>query len=77
MLSLICPHAEYYESCKKTEGKIYPPADPSLPGGMSSKDDGLALMGYLSARDETSIKNKLAGYKSWWSVNKTGSINLP
>lgn len=45
--------------------------------GVSGKDDASALMRYLTAKDETSIKNKLAGYKSWWNANKTGSINLP
>lgn len=45
--------------------------------GMSGKDDRVALSGYLSAKDETSIRNKLAGYKAWWNANKTKAINLP
>jgi len=45
--------------------------------GISAKDDGLALMGYLSAKNETGIRSKLTEYKNWWNVNKTGSINLP
>jgi hypothetical protein len=45
--------------------------------GISGKDDKLALMGHLSAKDETSIKNKLTGYRAWWNVNKARVINLP
>lgn len=45
--------------------------------GISAKDDALALMGYLSAKNETSIRNKLTEYKNWWNVNKSKSISLP
>ena len=43
--------------------------------GIQGKDDKIALTGYLSAKDETSIRNKLAGYKTWWNANKTKSIH--
>ena len=45
--------------------------------GISGEGDKLALMGYLTAKDEASIKNRLAGYKAWWNANKTKTINLP
>jgi hypothetical protein len=45
--------------------------------GMSAKDEKVGLYGYLSAKDGTSIKNKLTEYKNWWNVNKARSINLP
>lgn len=45
--------------------------------GLTAKDEKIALVGYLSAKDETSIKSKLTGYKNWWNVNKSKSINLP
>ena len=45
--------------------------------GISAKDDGLVLMGYLSAENETGIKSKLTEYRIWWNANKTKAINLP
>ncbi len=45
--------------------------------GISGKDDKMVLIGYLTAKGETSIKNKLAGYRAWWNANKTKAINLP
>jgi hypothetical protein len=45
--------------------------------GISGKDDKLALMGYLSAKNEAGIRAKLTAYKNWWNVNKTKSISLP
>jgi len=45
--------------------------------GVAKSDEKSALWGYLDKKDGTSIKNKLTGYKNWWNVNKTGSINLP
>jgi len=45
--------------------------------GISGKDDKLALMGYLSAKNEAGIKSKLTEYKIWRNVNKSKSINLP
>ena len=44
--------------------------------GISSKDDGLALMGYLDAKNEAGIRIRLTEYKNWWNVNKARSINL-
>jgi hypothetical protein len=45
--------------------------------GIKPKDEMIALVGYLDARDGTSIKAKLADYKTWWTVNKTRSISVP
>jgi len=44
---------------------------------ISAKSEKESLLGYLEARNGTAIKNKLTEYKTWWSVNKTKSINLP
>ena len=44
---------------------------------ISAKSEKELLSGYLEARNGTAIKSKLAEYKTWWSVNKTKSINLP
>lgn len=46
-------------------------------GGINALNEKKLLIGYLDARDGTAIKNKLTTYKTWWSVNKTKSINLP
>jgi hypothetical protein len=45
--------------------------------GIKGRDEKSALSRYLTAKDGTAIKNKLTEYKTWWSVNKTKSINLP
>ena len=45
--------------------------------GITAKDEKSALEKYLYTKDGTAIKNKLTEYKTWWSVNKTKSINLP
>jgi hypothetical protein len=45
--------------------------------GMTAKDEKTGLYGYLNAKDGTSIKNKLADYKSWWNLNKKSPINRP
>ena len=42
--------------------------------GMKAVDEKNTLQGYLDAKDETNIKNKLAEYKTWWSANKSGSL---
>jgi hypothetical protein len=42
--------------------------------GMKAVDEKNTLQGYLDAKDETNIKNKLAEYKTWWSANKGGSL---
>jgi len=44
---------------------------------ISAKGEKELLSKYLEANDGTSIKKKLTEYKTWWSVNKTKSINLP
>jgi hypothetical protein len=44
---------------------------------ISGKEEKELLSKYLEANDGTAIKNKLTEYKTWWSVNKTKSINLP
>jgi len=45
--------------------------------GIKAKDEMVTLVGYLDAKDGTSIKNKLSEYKTWWTVNKTRSISVP
>ena len=45
--------------------------------GIKGRDEKSTLSRYLTAKDGTSIKSKLTEYKTWWSVNKTKSINLP
>lgn len=45
--------------------------------GIKGRDEKSALSRYLTTRDGTSIKSRLSEYKTWWSVNKTKSINLP
>ena len=45
--------------------------------GVKAADEGRALLGYLNAKDGTSIKSKLSSYKTWWSVNKGKSISVP
>jgi hypothetical protein len=45
--------------------------------GVKGRDEKKDLVRYLDAKDGTPIKNKLTAYKTWWSVNKTKSINLP
>jgi hypothetical protein len=45
--------------------------------GINARDEKIALNNYLLNKDGTAIKNKLTEYKTWWSVNKTKSINLP
>ena len=45
--------------------------------GINARDEKIGLNSYLLNRDGTGIKNKLTQYKTWWSVNKTKSINLP
>jgi hypothetical protein len=42
--------------------------------GIKAADEKNTLQGYLYAKDETNIRNKLAEYKTWWSANKTGSL---
>jgi len=42
--------------------------------GVKAVDEKTTLQGYLDAKDETSIKNKLAEYKTWWTANKSGSF---
>jgi hypothetical protein len=42
-----------------------------------AKSEKELLSGYLEARNGTAIKSKLTEYKTWWSVNKTKSVNLP
>lgn len=45
--------------------------------GISATNEKKALWEYLQANNGTGIKNKLTEYKTWWSANKGGSINLP
>lgn len=45
--------------------------------GIKAADEKNLLAGYLSSSNGTSIKAKLAEYKSWWSSHKTGAISLP
>ncbi len=45
--------------------------------GINATDDKKALSNYLYQNDGISIKNKLSEYKTWWSANKGGAINLP
>lgn len=42
--------------------------------GISATNDKKTLANYLYQNDITSIKNKLAEYKTWWSANKGGSL---
>ncbi|HMK49065.1 MAG TPA: hypothetical protein VK435_03350 [Thermodesulfovibrionales bacterium] len=42
--------------------------------GIKAADEKNTLQGYLDAKDETNIRNKLAEYKTWWSANKSGSL---
>ena len=42
--------------------------------GMKAEDEKNTLQGYLDAKDETNIRNKLNEYKTWWSANKGGSL---
>jgi hypothetical protein len=42
--------------------------------GIKAADEKNALQGYLDAKDETSIRNKLTEYKTWWTANKSGSL---
>ncbi len=43
---------------------------------VTATEDISALNTALRASDGTTIKNKLATYKTWWSANKTKSISL-
>jgi len=45
--------------------------------GIASTPEKRSLWEYLQAKDDTSIRNKLADYKSWWNTNKAGAINIP
>jgi hypothetical protein len=45
--------------------------------GINPTDEKTKLENYLINNHGTAIKNKLTEYKTWWSVNKTKSINLP
>lgn len=44
--------------------------------GVAAQEEKQALFGFLQAKDGTSIKKKLAEYKSWWEANKARAINL-
>ena len=45
--------------------------------GISAAEDKQTLSGYLLAKNEKEIRNKLTEYKQWWAENKTKPINLP
>ncbi len=45
--------------------------------GVAATEDIAALNTALRTSDGTTIKNKLASYKTWWSANKGKSISLP
>ena len=40
-------------------------------------DEKKTLSGYLVAKNEEAIRNKLEEYKEWWNENKSKPINLP
>jgi hypothetical protein len=42
--------------------------------GLKAAGEKNALHGYLDAKDETNIRKKLDGYKSWLAANKSGSL---
>ena len=44
--------------------------------GVSANDEKQALWVALSRKDNTSIKNKLEVYKTWWAANKGEEISL-
>lgn len=44
--------------------------------GIASTDDKNAIYGYMQAKDETAMKNKLTEYKTWWADNKDKAISL-
>lgn len=45
--------------------------------GIKARDEKVALLTSLNQKDGTSIRNKLATYKTWWAVNRGRSISLP
>jgi hypothetical protein len=45
--------------------------------GLTAKNEKIAVVGYLGAKNEVGIKGKLTEYKNWWNINKAKSIHLP
>ncbi len=45
--------------------------------GIASTPEKKSLWESLQAKDDTSIRNKLTEYKTWWNANKAGAINIP
>ena len=44
--------------------------------GIDTDNEKIAIYEYMQAKDEASMKSKLAEYKAWWTANKDGAINL-